>query len=277
MFVKEACDLFAELKMEPFLDEARQLAEQLQPQASFGSAPKAQSSMPRLNEEKSTLPRGGSMGQIDNRVPFLPMAENVFRQEGDLWLLSYQGESCLLKDMKGLHVIAYLLRYPNEQFDVMLLSTFGSGMLTDSAESMVNRVEKHTLPLDGLRLGTHARAEGCLDAQARSAYRRRLAELHADLSEAEQFHDLGRAAKNRAEIEFLLTELRVTTGLGGRVRSMNSPNERARLGVRKAITTAIRHIKAKHASLASHLASSVRTGTRCWYVSDPTRPLLWVV
>src|SRR5215470_12862351 len=33
----------------------------------------------------------------------------VFRQEGDYWTLAYQGSVCRLKDLKGLHYLAFLL------------------------------------------------------------------------------------------------------------------------------------------------------------------------
>ncbi len=264
--VEEACPLFTDFAMTPFLNEARQLLERLRAPAS--------TALPL--EERPSSVHTDSLPQALADASSALVAENIFRQEGDHWLLSYQGKSCLLKNMKGLHVIAYLLRYPNEQFDATLLSTLGDKVRTESAAAILDVAEERTLIKDGLRVGKQSATERS-DAQARVAYRRRLAELREDLAEAERFHDLGRATKDRAEIEFLLTELRVTTGLGGRARRMNAVDERARLGVRKAITTAIRHIKTRHASLASHLAASLRTGTRCCYVSDPTRPVEWII
>src|SRR5262249_10570636 len=40
------------------------------------------------------------------------ICDAVFRQEGDYWTLAYQGSVCRLKDLKGLHYLAFLLARP---------------------------------------------------------------------------------------------------------------------------------------------------------------------
>ena len=45
----------------------------------------------------------------------------LFRHEGDFWTLAYQGAECRVKDAKGLHYIAYLLRHPGREFYVLEL------------------------------------------------------------------------------------------------------------------------------------------------------------
>src|SRR5262249_29018083 len=47
----------------------------------------------------------------------------VFRQEGDYWTLAYQGSVCRLKDLKGLHYLAFLLARPGEECHVVTLVT----------------------------------------------------------------------------------------------------------------------------------------------------------
>src|SRR5206468_438423 len=39
-------------------------------------------------------------------------AANVFRVEGEYWTIAYEGTVARLRDAKGLHHIAYLLRHP---------------------------------------------------------------------------------------------------------------------------------------------------------------------
>jgi hypothetical protein len=51
-----------------------------------------------------------------------------------------------------------------------------------------------------------------LDARAKAAYRARLAELRAELAEAEGFNDPARAARARQELEFLVAELARAVG-----------------------------------------------------------------
>src|SRR5262249_61866814 len=52
----------------------------------------------------------------------------LFRHEGDFWTLAYRGTVCRVKDTKGLHYIAYLLRHPRREFHVLEL--IGQGLET---------------------------------------------------------------------------------------------------------------------------------------------------
>src|SRR5262245_39284377 len=45
--------------------------------------------------------------------------DTVFRQEGDYWTLAYQGSVCRLKDLKGLHYLAFLLARPGQECPVV--------------------------------------------------------------------------------------------------------------------------------------------------------------
>jgi non-specific serine/threonine protein kinase len=116
-----------------------------------------------------------------------------------------------------------------------------------------------------------------LDTQAKAEYKRRVAELREELEEAQRFNDLARAAKIRAELEFLTHQLAAAVGMGGRNRQANSAAERARLSITKTIKAALRHIEENHPILGQHLATSIKTGTFCSYTPDPTRPISWIL
>ncbi len=116
-----------------------------------------------------------------------------------------------------------------------------------------------------------------IDAQALSAYRARLADIDAELSEAESWADGPRASRLRLEREALLGEIGAATGLGGRRRRFTSAQERARVAVRKAIVSALDRIDQHDSSLARRLRDSVRTGSACRYDPDPVRPVVWIL
>lgn len=103
------------------------------------------------------------------------------------------------------------------------------------------------------------------DARARAAYKQRLAELDADLAEAEQWNDTERATRLRAEKDFLVHELAAATGLGGRPRRLGSETERARVNVTRAIRSAIDRIRERLPQGAAYLDQTIHTGTRCVY------------
>jgi hypothetical protein len=78
-----------------------------------------------------------------------------------------------------------------------------------------------------------------LDARARKAYRRRLAEIDEDIERARALGDVGRAAQAETERDFLLRELSRAVGLGGRRRRAGAASERARTAVTRAIRQAL--------------------------------------
>ena len=131
----------------------------------------------------------------------------------------------------------------------------------------------HVLELAG---ATHAEpASGTLlDATARVAYRRRLAELDHDLAAARADHDIGRAQHLDNQRTALIAKLRRATRLTGRSRSLGaSTTERARKTVTSRLREAVRRIQAVLPELGEHLDRSIITGTTCRY--QPTTPITW--
>jgi tetratricopeptide (TPR) repeat protein len=171
------------------------------------------------------------------------------RHEGDVWTVACEGELTRLKDMKGVAHLLELLRHPGHEFHALDLGGAGDLRTGDSGEM--------------------------LDAGARRAYKARLGELRAELEEAEAFHDIGRAARLREEVEFLAAELARWSGLGGRGRKAGSEAERARLNVTRAVRKVVRKIQAECPVLGRHLDRSVQTGLFCAYEPDPTFPVDW--
>ena len=116
-----------------------------------------------------------------------------------------------------------------------------------------------------------------LDARAKNAYRRRLAEITDDLEEARTLGDTSRVAQATAELDFLSRELSRAIGLGGRDRRVGSVAERARASVTRAVRHAMGRIRAHHPPLGAHLERAIRTGTYCAYLPDPRVPVAWKV
>jgi hypothetical protein len=116
-----------------------------------------------------------------------------------------------------------------------------------------------------------------LDATAKRAYRQRLAELQAEVDEADDHHDPERAARARLEVEALMTELRRAVGLGGRDRPTASTAEKARINVARSVRRAIATIGAALPALGAHLDVSIVTGRYCRYAPEPATALHWTV
>ncbi|HEX5879985.1 MAG TPA: transcriptional regulator, partial [Actinomycetota bacterium] len=190
---------------------------------------------------------------------------NVFRREGDYWSVSFEGHTVRVRDLKGLRYLARLLADPGREYHVLDLvaAETGSGAQPDSSRAA------------GLPRSTLGHAGEGLDAQAKDAYRRRLAEIDDDLEQARAIGDAERAAQADVEREFLVRELARAFGLGGRDRPAASASERARAAVTRAVRQAMTRIAEHHPQLGQHLSRTIRTGTYCAYVPDPRAPADW--
>jgi hypothetical protein len=192
---------------------------------------------------------------------------NVFRREGDYWSVIFDGHTVRVRDLKGMRYLARLLADPGREYHVLDLvaAETGHGAHVDST---------HVANLPRSAFGD---AGEILDARAKDAYRRRLAEIEVDIDQARALGDAERAAQADAERDFLVRELARAFGLGGRDRRAASASERARASVTRAIRQAIARIGEHHPQLGEHLSRTIRTGTYCGYHPDPRSPAGWAL
>ena len=172
---------------------------------------------------------------------------NVFRRDGELWVLRFEGREVRLPDAKGLRDLALLVAAPGREIAALDLAGAPAG----------------------------GDAGPVLDRAARDAYRRRLQDLEEELDDAGAMGDLGRTERLAAERDALVEQLTTAFGLGGRARRAGSPAERARTTVTARIRHVIRRIEVVHPELGRHLDRTVRTGTFCVY--EPGGAVSWTV
>jgi hypothetical protein len=195
------------------------------------------------------------------RAASLRDAGVTMEQEGEMWLLAYEGTTLRLRYSRGLALLAHLVRNPGQEIHVSALDA-----ITPSGGSTAARGRPF---LPGGDVPAPGDAGEILDQQARAEYRRRIAELREALEQAEAHHDLGRATAMRAELEQLEDELHAAVAPGGRSRRASADAERLRVAITHRIRNAIAQIARRHARLGAHLTASVSTGYRCIY--EPAR------
>ncbi len=185
-----------------------------------------------------------------------------FRRDGDYWSVTFDGRTVHVRDLKGMHYVARLLADPGREHHVLDLvaAEHAQGRSVDAGET-------HALP--HWVLGD---AGEVIDAQAKEAYRRRLAEIDDDIEQAHTGGDDERAAQAETERDFLVRELARAFGLGGRERRAASASERARAGVTRAVRHAIARIGEHDPRLGEYLSRAIRTGTYCTYLPDSRVP-----
>jgi TolB-like protein/tetratricopeptide (TPR) repeat protein len=185
---------------------------------------------------------------IANAAPYTASRQPVFRKEGTVWTLGFEGLSLQLVDMKGFHDLAELIAHPHDPI--------------------------HCLDLAG-RSSHSAGDDAVLDARARRELTNRVQALQQEIDEGEKFNDPGRTESAREELEQIVETLSQALGLAGKPRRLGSTVERARTAVTWRIRSAIRKAVSVHPALGRHLENSVRTGTYCRYA--PEKPVEWIL
>ena len=201
-------------------------------------------------------------------APGAPTTGNVFRLEGETWLIALDGRSIRLRDLKGLRYLARLFGHPGVELHVLDLVRQESGAAGAGEPS--SSAADPDLPISSL-----GDAGVLLDARAKEMYRRRLVDIEQDLDDARAMGDTGRVTQAERERDFLVRELSRAVGVGGRDRVAGSASERARVAATRAVRQAISRIREHHPALADHLDRTVRTGTYFAYRPDPRAPIAW--
>ena len=181
-----------------------------------------------------------------------PADEWSLVRDGDDWLLEAGAERARLRDGRGLHYLRALLAAPGRDIPALDLAAGGAGLAP-------------------------AGTGPALDPAARAAYRRRLAELDAELAASDRAGDDQRAARADAERQAVVGELRRASGLGGRPRTASAEAERARVNVTRTLRATIDKIALAAPGCAAHLRASVHTGRACRYSPAPGGPSRWHV
>jgi len=174
--------------------------------------------------------------------------DNVFRRDGDTWLVGLVGAATRVRHTKGMSDLARLLRQPGIEVHVLDLVTEGATVISAAPGEVI-------------------------DADASRQYKARLVTLETELDEADSHNDIERSTRLHAERDALVTELSAAYGLGGRARRTGDNAERARSAVTQRIREAIARIDAHDPALGQHLRHSVTTGIFCAY--RPERDTPW--
>jgi hypothetical protein len=183
-------------------------------------------------------------GELSRRERDRLAPADVFRRDGDTWLLAFDGRQAYLADAKGLHDIALLLRSAGQEVHVFTL------------------------------LGIAAPATGAdqvLDERAKAGYAARLSQLDVDVAEADRRGDQLRSQRAAEERAAIIHELSASTGLGRRPRRLGDETERARKTVGARIRDVLVRIERAHPALGRHLRDTISTGTTCSYTPSESR------
>src|SRR5699024_10207582 len=118
--------------------------------------------------------------------------------------IAFAGREATLPDLVGFRHLGRLLAEPGREYHVLDLVAVATGVVPATRGEDLAPGGTHGLPV--------------LDDEARSAYRRRLAEIEDDLATADADHDLARTELAQRDRDYLIAELKRDVGLSGRHR-----------------------------------------------------------
>ncbi|GAA0371240.1 hypothetical protein GCM10009530_21770 [Microbispora corallina] len=176
-------------------------------------------------------------------------------RHGRRWHLRFQTLSAYVDHCVGMTYLAVLFANPGQDIGAGEL-TIGFGTGENAAAA------RHA----------HPTSHALLDQQALSSYKARLDALHTEIARCDAIGDQQRAVEAHRERDWILAQLRTATGLGGRVRSFPTSDERARIAVGKAIRRALGRVQDANPALGAILIAAVKTGHRCVYTPPPRPP-----
>ena len=167
----------------------------------------------------------------------------LFRREGEYWTVAFAGKLVRMRDAKGLGYLARLLRHPHREFHVLDLLVGDAPRAEAAARDGRSRSSRRRTP------------ESCWTSPPSMPTGERIAELEAEIEEAQRWNDPERTARAEDELDALTRELAERVGLGGRDRRAASDSERARVSVTKAVRSAVRRLEDQHPELGRHLSA----------------------
>ncbi len=184
----------------------------------------------------------GGMTAYANRTP--KPAVVVCTRYGRRWRVECGHRSVLIEHSVGLLHLAVLIANPGQEIPAIELVA-GVAAAGHAAE------------------GKGVSAQPVLDNVAIHEYRRRLSWLRTEIEDLESRNDFERAARARAERDWLVMELTGASAIGGRIRRFPDNKERARIAVGKAIRRALNRIEEADTFIGQHLRNRIHTGVRC--------------
>jgi len=221
-----------------------------------------------------------AFGQAPKSPPFQPtytptVSENVFRNEGEFWRITFKGDSITLKDVKGLSYIACLLSKPESEFHVFDLIAEVEGIPNGAVNEAYSKISSEELEKKHNLTSSFPEDAGDeIDLQTKNDIHERLRVLREDLAEAERNNDLGLMSKYKEEIEFLKNYISQTYSTKkGKSRKAADPADKARKAVTMSIRRSLDKIQHDHASLGRHLDNAIQRGVYCSY--SPDVPIEW--
>jgi hypothetical protein len=177
-------------------------------------------------------------------------------RRGQMWVVTFGGQTMYLRDALGPAYIAHLIAAPRRRIP---------------APELWAAVSK--TPVAGK---VHASSgDEQTDGQTLEKVHERYLALREEIEVAERNHDLGRQERVQKELDQLSEYCSQVKGLGGRLRRASDDVDKMRRSIRQAIDRTLAAIRKRLPAAARHLDNAIRTGRSISY--EPEEDLPWTL
>ena len=220
-----------------------------------------------LRDVASAVRRAASVATAN-----VPVADHVFRWDGDGWVAVFGGITSHYPDAKGMHYLHQLLAHPGQEFRAMELARLVDGWLGEDPSKTAS-VSRQNLGEDGLVETDLTDAGEVMDDKYLKNVKERLNEIDEEIAAARQREDTAAEEQLDRERDTILRLTAAARGLRGTKRKADDPHEKARQRAGASIRRAKNVVRKKHPALYEHLRA-VNTGRIISY--QPDRPIIWI-
>ncbi len=228
-----------------------------------------------------------SDSETDNRT-LTGKIQNIWRKEGDIWLVVYEGNSVMLPHTTGMYYIGHLLANPNKNFSLKELDILvNKGHLASNPSSIKLKEEvdakkvsspeiEDKLIKDNEDLSAvdfEKQGEDLIDKIAIEEYKNRIKKLKDQLEVEKMKGNDSKASILAKEILSVEKYLKISTNKFGKPRIFRDDAEKTRKKISGDVRYSYGKIRSKHESLIKHLQESIKLGQTPRYI--PNSNIKW--
>ncbi len=184
----------------------------------------------------------------ESGVESIRKGANVLKlcRSGNGWTISFQEEQMALNDWRGVQIINYLIRQPNQWIQCVELYNLGTTSADESSSTDCLWTSRQEI----------------VDQTAVDDYNRRVTEITTKLVLAHEEEDQETVDALEEEKEILRKEIKKLEFFG-KLKCFANSGEKARKAVRKAIYAVLAKIKHRCPKTHQQLAHDITTGGSC--------------
>ncbi|MGH2535108.1 MAG: hypothetical protein ACRDJW_22830 [Thermomicrobiales bacterium] len=225
--------------------------------------------LPLWINERGTAPTNAGIPQPYPQEPVMRYGVHVdppglsFIRTGTVWVVEFRDEKGHYKHSRGMTQLAHLLENPKQRLDIVALAR------CEAAPAPAG------LSADGWSAGIGGGLGDLVDAKGIERLEHHLTTLPAAIQAARAAGRADEVARLREDQRLVKRQLRVARGLGGRLRQMGGPEEKARKAVSKNVHACYALFAEKLPRFLDHAKRFVHLGIPPCYNLDP--PERWTV